>query len=80
MGNLSIKKTDQRLRLWRQLQEETGEGTVAGAIDVAARHYLRDLELKQQHVEEMPDDLVDALSTPFLPLQRDVQHTVGPEE
>lgn len=77
MGNLSIKKTEEREDLWRRLLEATGESTVAGALDVAAKHYLADLRSKDQLVEDLDDEILQDLSNPWLPLERDVSTSVG---
>jgi len=58
-----------------RLQEATGEKTKAGAIDVAVKHYLTDLQAKRDVAPELDDELVDRLSTPWLPIKRDT--TVG---
>ena len=38
---MRIQSTDERKRRWEHLQEATGESTTSGALDVAAKHYLR---------------------------------------
>jgi len=38
---MRIQSTDERKRRWEHLQEATGESTTAGALDVAAKEYLR---------------------------------------
>lgn len=77
MSNISIQRTEERENRIRRLMEATGEKTKAGAIDVAMKHYLADLERKQRHVDDIPPELVDALSTPFIPIERTVETRVG---
>lgn len=74
---MRIRMTDERERRLRRLMEATGENTKAGALDIAARHYLRDLEHKRDVVNELPAERVEELSTPYLPLEIEV--TVGPK-
>lgn len=80
MANLSIKKTEERERRIRRLMEATGERTQAGALDAAAKHYLQDLANKERAISDLPDELVEELSTPWLPLERTVEHRVGKED
>lgn len=77
---MRIRMTDERTKRLRRLMEATGEKTKSGAIDTACKHYLADLERKQKNVEKIPDELVDELSTPYIPLERDVTHNVGRDE
>lgn len=60
--------------------EATGENTKSGAIDKAVIHYLEDIKNKGEVVDELSADHVEALSTAALPLERDVEHTVGPPD
>lgn len=62
----------------RRLMEATGENTKSGAVDVAMKHYLADLRNKEAMAEELPGDLAEQLSTPFLPIKRDI--SVGKEK
>ena len=75
MANFSIKKTDERQARFRRLLDATGENTLAGAIDIAVKHYLADLRNKRQAVEDLPPDLARRLSTPYVPI--DVEARVG---
>jgi len=59
--------------------EATGENTKSGAIDIACKHYLSDLENKEKTIDELEEELVDQLSTPWLPLERETNNQVGPE-
>ncbi len=52
--------------------EATGKNTKSGAIDVACKHYLADLERKRKNIDELQDELVEGLSTPYIPLERKV--------
>jgi uncharacterized protein YigA (DUF484 family) len=69
--------TDEREDRLRRLMEATDENTKAKAIDIAMKHYLTDLHNKQEVVTRLPDDLVEELSTPYLPLTREIEHSVG---
>lgn len=80
MSNISIQRTEERENRIRRLMEATGEKTKAGAIDVAMKHYLADLEAKERHVGELPTELVEQLSTPFIPIERTVETRVGPTD
>lgn len=65
---IDVKGREDRLR---RLMEATGEATKVGALDVAAKHYLADLEAKEDVVDVLPADVVDELSTPWIPLERE---------
>jgi len=75
---MRIRATDERERRWERLKEATGESTVAGALDVAAKHYLADLRAKRKIADELPGETVDELSTAELPIEREIK--VGPNE
>lgn len=74
---MRIRMTEEREDRLRRLMQATGEKTKSGAIDMACKHYLADLERKQKNIEELPDQLVDELSTPYVPLDRTVENNVG---
>ena len=74
---MRIRMTDERENRLRRLMEATGENTKSGAIDMACKHYLADLERKQKNIDEIPDELVNELSTPYVPLEREITNTVG---
>lgn len=74
---MRIRMNDEREDRLRRLMEATGEKTKSGAIDMACKHYLADLERKQKNVDKLPDGLVNELSTPYIPLTREVTHSVG---
>ena len=57
----------------RRLLEETGENTKAGAVDVAIQHYLADLKAKQKVAPQLQDELVEELSTPWIPIERETK-------
>lgn len=65
---------EDRFRRW---MEATGENTIAVAIDVATKPYLADLEAKRRVVEDVPDEILSELSTPYIPLERETISRVG---
>ena len=67
---MHIKDTPDRDRRMRQLLQVTGENTKAGAVDVAIQHYLADLRAKQKVAPRLQDELVEELSTPWIPIER----------
>jgi len=67
---MSLRMTDERADRLRRLMQATDESTKAKAFDVAAAHYLADLENKERVADELPTDLVDELATPWLPMNR----------
>jgi hypothetical protein len=69
---------DDREDRLRRLMERTGESTKAGAIDVAIKHYLIDLENKRRVASDLPTDALEELHTPYLPLERETK--VGRED
>lgn len=75
---MSIRMTNERERRLQQAMNAMGEATKAKAIDRALSHYLADLSNKQRVADDLPSDLVDELSTPFLPLERET--SVGAEQ
>lgn len=77
---MRIRMTDEREDRLRKLMDATGEKTKSGAIDMACKHYLADLERKRKNIDEIPDGLVDELSTPYVPLDRTVENSVGRDE
>lgn len=70
---MHIKDTPERDNRMRRLLEATGENTKAGAVDVAIQHYLADLRNKQRVAEQLDAEIVDELSTPWLPIERETQ-------
>ncbi|WP_435069182.1 hypothetical protein [Haloplanus sp. C73] len=59
----------------RRLMQATGESTKAGALDVAVKHYLADLQNKEQVADDLPTDFLKELHTPWVPMERET--TVG---
>lgn len=74
---MRIRMNDEREDRLRRLMQATGEKTKSGAIDVACKHYLADLERKRRHVEDMDPELAEALSTPYVPIDVEIQRSVG---
>jgi predicted DNA-binding protein len=66
---------DEREDRLRRLMEATGESTKAGAIDLAIKHYLLDLENKRRVADDLETGALEELHTPYLPLERET--TVG---
>lgn len=62
----------------RRLMQATGENTKAGAIDTAVKHYLQDLRNKQRVADDLDTDVLEELSTPWIPMNRET--SVGPQE
>lgn len=60
MANYSIKRTDSRDRMWRHLEEATGEGNTSAALDVAANYYLRMAGDTGAYPNGVVDELVSA--------------------
>jgi len=76
-SQMTLELPDDRHDRLRRLVEATGERTKAGAIDVAMQHYLRDLRNKERVAEDLDGNLLEELSTPWLPIDRET--TVGRE-
>jgi len=89
---MRIQSTDERKRRWEHLQEATGESTTSGALDVAAKHYLRmaggttamptgALEELLRAAEERGsltgEEIAEILSTEELPLEYETVWGVG---
>lgn len=89
---MRIQSTDERKRRWEHLQEATGESTTSGALDVAAKEYLRlaggttaipngALEELLRAAEERGsltgEDIAEILSTEELPLEYETNWDVG---
>ena len=77
---MRIRNTEERKRRWERLKRATGENTVAGALDVAAKHYVSDLETKRDLVEDLSPEVAAELSTPQLPVHVERVESVGPDE
>jgi hypothetical protein len=72
---MRIRMTEQRERRLKRAMEAMGENTKAGAIDRALKHYLADKRNQEQVADELPGEIVQELSTPQLPIERET--TVG---
>ena len=70
---MSLRMTENRAERLRQVMEETGENTKASAIDVALSHYLEDLRNKQRMADNLLGEHAEALSTPWLPIERETR-------
>lgn len=74
---MRIRMTDEREDRLRRLMQATGEATKSGAIDVACKHYLADLENKQRHTDVLTPEIAEAYHTPFIPLEVEIEKSVG---
>ena len=70
---MSIRMSEERGDRLRRVMDATGENTKAKALDIAMNHYLVDLENKQRMADDLPGDLADDLSTPWLPIERETR-------
>jgi hypothetical protein len=70
---MSIRMSEERGDRLRRVMEATGENTKAKALDVAMNHYLADLANKERVGNDLPADLADDLSTPWLPIERETR-------
>jgi len=70
---MSIRMSEERGDRLRRVMEATGENTKAKALDVAMNHYLADLANKKRVGNDLPADLADDLSTPWLPIERETR-------
>jgi|GEM_PF-4154581 len=68
---MRIRMDDEREDRLRRLMQKTGESTKAGAIDVAIKHYLLDLENKRRVAGGLATDVLEELHTPYVPLERE---------
>lgn len=75
---MRIRNTDEREKRIKKVKDAMGESTKAKAIDKALAHYLADLRNKQRVADELPTDILEELSTPFLPIERET--SVGHDE
>jgi len=89
---MRIQSTEERQRRWEHLQEATGESTTAGALDVAAKEYLRLkggtpavphgalgelLAAAEEHGSLTGEEIVEILGTKELPLKYNTDWEVG---
>ena len=70
---MSLRMTDERADRLRRLMQAIDESTKAKAFDVAAAHYLANLENKERVADDLPGDVAGDLSTPWLPIDRETQ-------
>ena len=70
---MSIRMTEERGDRFRRVMDATGENTKAKALDVAMNHYLADLANKERVADDLPGDVAGDLSTPWLPIDREIQ-------
>jgi predicted DNA-binding protein len=70
---MSIRMSEERGDRLRRVMETTGENTKAKALDVAMNHYLADLANKERVADDLPADLAENLSTPWLPIERETR-------
>ena len=70
---MSIRMSEERGDRLRRVMDATGENTKAKALDIAMNHYLADLENKQRVADDLPGEHAEALSTPWLPIERETQ-------
>ena len=70
---MSIRMSEERGDRLRRVMEATGENTKAKALDIAMNHYLADLANKERVGNDLPADLADDLSTPWLPIERETR-------
>lgn len=75
---MRIRATDERRELWEELKQATGESTKAGALDVAAAHYVDDLRNKRRVADEIEPRLLEKLSTEAMSIT--VEKSVGSDE
>lgn len=62
---------EQREDRLRRTMEAMGENTKAKTIDRALQHYLADLRNKRRVADDLPTDLAEELSTPYLRIERE---------
>lgn len=76
---MSLRMTEGREEVIRVVMQLTGENTKAGAIDKALHHYARDYRNKEALVDELDYEVVEDLSTPELPMWKEIETGVGTE-
>lgn len=70
---MRIRMDEEREDRIRRVMQATGENTKSGAIDIALKHYLADRRSKEKVAPELPDELAEQLSTPYLPIERETR-------
>jgi len=68
---MRIRMDEERERRLERARRAMDENTKAKTIDRALSHYLADLEAKQRVADDLPTDVLEELSTPYLPLERE---------
>jgi predicted DNA-binding protein len=70
---MSIRMSEERGDRLRRVMDATGENTKAKALDVAMNHYLADLENKERVADGLSGEHAEALSTPWLSIDRETR-------
>lgn len=60
-----------------RLRRAMDENTKAKAIDQALQHYLADLRNKRRVADDLPTELAEELSTPYLLIERETIVNLG---
>jgi len=76
-STMSLRVTDKRARLLREVMQLADENTKAGAIDTALAHYIEDHRQKSKLVTNLDPEIADALSTKQLPVKLEYEYQVG---
>lgn len=76
-STMSLRVDEGRAEAIRQVMQLSGENTKAGAIDAALHHFVRDYRNKETLVDELDPDLAEKLSTPELPVEVEIETSVG---
>lgn len=94
-NDMRIHDTEERERLWSDLLDATGENTKSGALDEAARYYVRMaggtsavpngavaelLALAEEQGSVTVEEIADVLDTPELPVDAQTTWSVNPEQ
>lgn len=67
---MRIRMSEEREDRLRRLMQATDENTKAGALDIAVKHYLSDLQNKELVADQLTSEQLEALHTPYIPLER----------
>lgn len=76
---MSLRMTEKRSRLIREVMELAEENTKAGGIDTALAHYIEDHRQKSEIVADLDAEVVEQLSTNQLPMYKECEFRVGPD-
>jgi len=89
---MRIEATEERERLWEKLKEASGNNTKSGALDDAARYYIRMrggtstvpngsiaklLRRAEEQGSVTAEEIAEELSTPELPVEARTEWSVG---